>query len=152
MLDSLLKTKNALLFFIVITTLYGWCIKFWWKKTIIKYNPLIIVIVEILIAFLLLLGIIIITKKGEYIQKELSNILVQDYIYLSIIGIVGLLTTYLGTTLYLHHNVEHLEMHDFLITLLINTVVIYLFTNKKITWKIFLGLCLVASGGYLIVC
>ena len=151
MLDSILKSKHALLLFIVITTLYGWVIKFWWKKTINKYNPLIIVIVEIIIAFLLLLGIIIVTKKHEQIKKEMSNILVQDYIYLSIIGLVGLLTSYLGTTMYLHHKVEDMEMHDFIITLLINTVVIYLFTNKEITWQVFVGLCLVAAGGYLIV-
>tara|TARA_Y100000389_G_C17466480_1_gene526135 strand:- start:1772 stop:2230 length:459 start_codon:yes stop_codon:yes gene_type:complete len=151
MLDSLLKTKSALLFFIIITTLYGWCIKFWWKKTVSKYNPLIIVIVEIMIAFLLLLGFIILTKKEEHIQKELANILMQDYIYLSIIGLVGLFTTYLGTTLYLHHNVEDMEMNEFLITLLINTVVIYLFTNKKMTLSVFVGLCLVSIGGYLIV-
>ena len=151
MLETLLKSKNALLIFIVLTTLYGWCVKFWWKKTISKYNPLIIFIVEIIIAFLLLMGIIIITNKHHDIKKDMSNILVQDYIYLSIIGLVGLFTTYLGTTLYLHHKVEDMEMNDFIITLFINTLVIYLFTNKKITRQVFLGLSLVAAGGYLIV-
>ena len=151
MLDNVLKTKNAFLLFIVITTIYGWSIKFWWKKTITKYNPLIIVIVEIIIAFLLLLGIIIMTNNHHKIRLEMSNILVQDYIYLSIIGLIGLFISYLGTTLYLHHNVEDMEMNDFIITIFINTLVIYFFTNKKITWQVFTGLSLVAAGGYLIV-
>ena len=151
MLDTLLKSKTALFIFIIITTLYGWFLKFWWKGTVTKYNPLIIVIVEIIIAFLLLLGIIIITQTHDQIKNELSNILVKDYIYLSIIGLIGLITTYLGTTIYLHHKVEDMELHDFIITLFINTLVIYLFTNKKITRQVFLGLTLVAAGGYLIV-
>ena len=151
MLDSLLKTKHALLLFIIITTLYGWCLKFWWKKTVSKYKPLIIVIVEIIIAFLLLLGIVIVTKSHTQIKKDLSNILVQDYIYLSIIGLVGLFTTYLGTTVYLHHTIEDTELYEFIITLLINTIVIYLFTNKQITREVFIGLCFVSIGGYMIV-
>tara|TARA_Y100001958_G_scaffold160043_2_gene165509 strand:- start:66 stop:524 length:459 start_codon:yes stop_codon:yes gene_type:complete len=151
MLETLLKSKHSLIIFLILTSLYGWGVKFWWKKTVTKYNPLIIFIVEIIIAFLLLIGIIIITDKHHDVKKEMSNILVQDYIYLSIIGLIGLLTTYLGTTLFLHHKVEDMEMNEFIITLFINTLVIYLFTNKKLTQQVFLGLSLVAAGGYLIV-
>ena len=151
MLDSLLKTKNALILFIIITTIYGWCLNVWWQKTVSKYNPLIMVIVEIIIAFLLLLGIVIVTKSHAQIKKDLSNILVQDYIYLSMIGLVGLFITYLGTTVYLHHKIEDTELHEFIITLLLNTIVIYLFTNKQITREVFMGLFLVAVGGYMIV-
>ena len=151
MLDSLLKTKSSLLLFIILTSIYGWGVKFWLQKTVTKYNPLIIVIVEIIIVFLLLTSIIFATKSHTQIKKELNNILVQDYLYLSIIGFFGLIITYLGTTVFLHHKAEDIEKHEFIITMLINTIVIYLFTNKQITRDVFIGLCLVAVGGYMIV-
>ena len=149
---NLVKSKHQLIFFLTTCSVAYWIISWWWTNILKKYDPLIIVgIIYILLGILLS-----ITIRKRYTLKtfatNIKKIPIMEYIKILIIVFGMCIFGYLYMkAVFMFHDISTIRITDFVSSMIVNILVIYLFYNNKFTTTFFIGIILLCVGGYLVI-
>jgi len=149
-LNEVLKSDITLFTFLSLTAILGWIYPYIAKTLGEKYSPLTLSIVDtVIVVITLSVGVLFVGKKriGRVI-KDMQNMTPYEYAQLIILGIVGTGVGLAGTAIIQHHNIGKFQLHDYIITILISAIGVYIFMRDELTLRKVIGLVVIALGGY----
>jgi len=150
-LNEVIKSDIALFAFLSMTALLGWVYPYVGKTLGGKYSPLTLIIVDtIVVVITLSIGVLFIGKErtGKVI-RDIKNMMPYEYAQLIILGIIGTGVGLAGTAIIQHHNIGKFQLHDYIITMLVSAIGIYIFMRDTLTLQKVIGLIVIATGGYI---
>jgi drug/metabolite transporter (DMT)-like permease len=149
-LDEVFKSDITLFTFLSLTAILGWVYPYIAKTLVKKYSPLTLSIIDtIIVVITLSAGLLFVGKKriGRVI-KDMQNMTPYEYAQLIILGVVGTGVGLAGTAIIQHHNIGKFQLHDYIITILISAIGVYIFMRDELTLRKVIGLVVIAFGGY----
>ena len=151
MLNDVLKSDLALFTFLSLAALLGWIHTYIEKTLGKKYSPLTLSVVEAIV-FVTTLSVGVLFAKKERVRgliRDMQNMTPYEYAQLVTLGIAGTGIGLAGTTILQHHNIGKFQLHDYIITILVSAIGIYIFMRDELTLRKVIGLVVIAIGGYI---
>ena len=151
-ISELVKSKRSLIIFLCFCSFAYWIVSWWWDNILKLYDPLIILTI-----LYVLLGIsLIITLVSKYTTSDflvnLKKIPVIEYgKILAIVAGICLIGYLYLKAVFMYHDVATIRITDFISSMIVNVLVIYLFYNKKFTTQLMIGMAMLGVGGYLVI-
>ena len=151
-ISELVKSKRSLIIFLCFCSFAYWIVSWWWDNVLKLYDPLVMITI-----LYVLLGIsLIITLVSKYTTSDflvnLKKIPVIEYgKILAIVAGICLLGYLYLKEMFIYHDVATIRITDFVSSMIINILVIYLFYNKKFTMILGSGMMMIGIGGYLVI-
>ena len=149
---TLVKSKIGFTILSLITSISYWLIFMWWNNVSKKYEPLIIATsFYFLLLFPMLIGL---TRKYSMTQfkKSFQQIPYSEYGKIVIIILSVLAYSYFFLIkAFQYHSVATIRLIEFVTTIFVNIVMIYIFYNNIMDTKLIIGMILTGIGGYLVI-
>jgi drug/metabolite transporter (DMT)-like permease len=150
MLDEVLKSDLALFTFLSLTAVMGWVYPYVGKTLGKKYSPLTIGVVDAIVVVLtLFIGSVSFGegKLGE-VLSDMRRMTPYEYAQLISLGVIGTLAGLAGTAILQHHNIGKFQLHDYIVTIIVSAIGVYIFMRNELSLKKVIGLIIIAAGGY----
>ena len=150
MLNEILKTDLALFTFLSLTALLGWVYPYVEKTLGKKYSPLTIGVIDaIVVALTLFIGSISFWKGNIHeVMSDMRNMTPYEYTQLISLGVIGTLMGLAGTAIIQHHNIGKFQLHDYIVTIIVSAIGVYIFMRDELSMRKVIGLMIIAAGGY----
>ena len=151
MLDEVLKSDLALFTFLALTALMGWVSPYIVKTLGKKYSPLTLGVVDAVVVVLtLFIGSLFLGegKAGEVVS-DMRKMTPYEYAQLISLGVVGTAVGLAGTAIIQHHNIGKFQLHDYIVTILVSAIGVYIFMRDEMSLQKVIGLMIIAAGGFI---
>ncbi len=150
-LNQILKSDIFLFLFLSITALVGWIYTYMDKNLGTKYSALSIGFVDAVVVILtIFIGSMFLDReKIRQVINDLRRMTLYEYSQLIIIGVLGTMLGLIGTMIVQHHNIGKIQIHDYIATIFVSAIGIYVFMNNELNTRKVIGMLLIALGGYL---
>ena len=149
---TLVKSKIGFTILSLMTSIAYWLIFIWWNNVSKKYEPLILAtIFYFLLLFPLLMGLNIKYSMIQF-KKSVQKVPYSEYGKIVIIIFSVILYSYFFLIkAFQYHSVSTIRLVEFVTTIFVNMVMIYIFYNNIVDIKLIIGMLLTGIGGYLVI-
>jgi drug/metabolite transporter (DMT)-like permease len=151
MLDKVLKSEFTLFAFLFLTALLGWVTPYVVKTLGKKYSPLTLGVVDAVVVVLtLFIGSLVIGGEnvGEVVG-DMQKMSPYEYAQLISLGVVGTAVGLAGTAIIQHHNIGKFQLHDYIVTILVSAIGVFIFMRDEMSLQKVIGLMIIATGGFI---
>jgi DMSO reductase anchor subunit len=147
------QSKNTLRLFFFITAVVGWATAAHEQGLLRRFSPLGLALIDALISFIALAVALALQQEGKgvtSVRQDLSGMTIGDAALLLGLGIYGALAGLMGTLLLKNHPVDRFRLTDLFVSILVGAVGLHVFSTGPVRPLRFVGLGLLATGGYLV--
>ena len=152
-LNEILRSNVTLFIFLALTAILGWVYPYVGKTLGKKYSPLTLGIVDSRVAIMTLtIGVsfsFLGKEKISEVATDLHNMSMTEYAQLIAIGFLGTSAGLAGTAILQHHDIGKFQLHDYIITMIVSAIGIYVFMREQLDVRKIIGLVIIAAGGYI---
>jgi drug/metabolite transporter (DMT)-like permease len=148
--DEVLKSDLTLFIFLSIVALLGWISPYIAKTLVKKYSPFTLSIIDAIVVVITLLVVALFVEKERMgkVISDMRNMAPHEYAQLILLGVVGAGVGLAGTAIIRHHNIGKFQLHDYIVTILVSAIGVYIFMRDELTLQKVVGLIVIALGGY----
>ena len=148
--DEVLKSDLALFTFLSLVALLGWISPYIVKTLGKKYSPLTLSIVDAIVVIITLSVAALFVEKERMgkVISDMRNMSPYEYSQIILLGIVGTGVGLAGTAIIQHHNIGKFQLHEYMVTIIVSAIGLYIFMRDELTLRKIIGLIAIALGGY----
>lgn len=147
---NIMKSNISLYLFLALSILTGWYYNRVGKQFAKKYEIAVVLLVETIVVLMCVLTALIYNHRDMpgIVLQHLQGITVNDYIIFILFAAYVALVSFFGLEFLKYHDVAKIRVSEFIISVPISAIGLYYFSEDKITTEKFIGLIMVAVGGY----
>ena len=148
--NKVFKSDLTLFTFLFLVAILGWISPYIVKTLGKKYSPFTLSIIDVFVVIITLSVTSLFVEK-ERIGKVISdmrNMTPYEYAQLIFLGIVGTGVGLAGTVIIQHHNIGKFQLHEYMVTIIVSAIGLYIFMRDELTLRKIIGLIAIALGGY----
>jgi drug/metabolite transporter (DMT)-like permease len=148
--NKVFKSDLTLFTFLFLVAILGWISPYIVKTLGKKYSPFTLSIIDVFVVIITLSVTSLFVEK-ERIGKVISdmrNMTPYEYAQLILLGIVGTGVGLAGTAIIQHHNIGKFQLHEYMVTIIVSAIGLYIFMRDELTLRKIIGLIAIALGGY----
>ena len=147
------QSKHTLRLFFFITAAVGWATASHEQGLLKKFSPLGLALLDGIISVAALAVALAFQQGGRgpsSVMKDIRGMTTSDGVLLLGLGVYGALAGLMGTLLLRDHPVDRFRLTDLFVSILVGGVGLHVFSTGPVQPLRFIGLGLLAVGGYLV--